>query len=111
MRALRVLSGHAWPGNVRELIHEVRRLVYGCHDGEAVDRPQLSEHILAALGGESGGEPDNLDIAEQTAALERRLIRLALERTEGNRSQAARLLGISRQGLAMKIERLGLEEA
>jgi len=42
------------------------------------------------------------------AALERRLIQQALERAAGNRSQAARLLGISRNGLAIKMERLGV---
>jgi DNA-binding NtrC family response regulator len=41
--------------------------------------------------------------------LERRLIREALERSGGNRSEAARLLGISRNGLALKMDRLGLE--
>jgi DNA-binding NtrC family response regulator len=40
--------------------------------------------------------------------LERRLIRAALVRTGGKRSAAARLLGVSRNGLAMKMERLGL---
>ena len=111
LRAMRSLSSHDWPGNVRELIHEVRRLVYGCHDGEAVDLPLLSEHVLAAAGEPSGAvhAGESLDLSEQTASLERRLIREALERAEGNRSQAARLLGISRQGLGMKLERLGLD--
>ena len=133
LRALRALSSHGWPGNIRELIHEMRRLVYSCHDGEAVDHPLLSEPIRAGLQGADGritetgspdvdnpdagnpgaGNPDvdNLDLAEQTATLERRLIRAAVESSGGNRSQAARLLGISRQGLAMKMERLGMAPA
>ncbi|HEX9736107.1 MAG TPA: sigma 54-interacting transcriptional regulator [Thermoanaerobaculia bacterium] len=107
LRALRALTEHPWPGNVRELVHEVRRLVFACHDGEAVDLPLLSAHLASATR-EERVEGEGLDLGERTAALERRLIRAALERTGGNRSQAARLLGISRQGLAMKVERLGL---
>jgi two-component system response regulator AtoC len=49
-----------------------------------------------------------LDLEKNVDALERRLIREALEKAGGNRSQAARLLGISRNGLAIKLERLGL---
>jgi two-component system response regulator AtoC len=48
-----------------------------------------------------------LDIA--VADLERRFITAALARTKGNRSKAAKLMGISRNGLALKIDRLGLD--
>jgi two-component system response regulator AtoC len=45
---------------------------------------------------------------EQVKALEIRLIHYALEKSQGNRTQAAKQLGISRQGLIKKIERYGL---
>ena len=54
---------------------------------------------------------DDLRLEPHLAAVERRLIRRALERTAGNRSEAARLLGISRQGLYLKLERLEIEVA
>jgi two-component system, NtrC family, response regulator AtoC len=61
------------------------------------------------------GEPDivpsSLGLEPNVDHLERRLIRAALVRTGGKRSAAARLLGVSRNGLAMKMERLGLGDS
>ena len=122
-RTIKALTAYDWPGNVRELAHETRRLVYSCHDGEAIDLPLLSEPIRrveqtevaeetehpeqATLPEEPGG---GFNLARQTAALEQRLIRDALRQTGGHRSRAAALLGISRQGLRLKIERLGITD-
>jgi two-component system response regulator HupR/HoxA len=117
VKALRALVAHEWPGNVRELEHEVRRLVYLCPEGQAIDSTMISPHVLAACagrtpasgaGGAPAAAPDTLDLEANVDALERRLITGALEHAGGNRSYAARLLGISRNGLAFKIERLGL---
>ncbi|HEY6867895.1 MAG TPA: helix-turn-helix domain-containing protein, partial [Candidatus Eisenbacteria bacterium] len=47
----------------------------------------------------------------ETRALEERRLREALERTRGNKSRAARVLGLSRQGLLKKIRRYGLDPA
>jgi DNA-binding NtrC family response regulator len=52
--------------------------------------------------------PSSLRLEANVDHLERRLIRAALLRTGGTRSAAARLLGVSRNGLAMKMDRLGL---
>jgi transcriptional regulator with PAS, ATPase and Fis domain len=106
--ALRALVTYAWPGNVRELEHEVRRLVYLGGEGEAVDCHLLSERVLVAEEAETDAPPSSLRLAANVDHLERRLIRTALARTGGKRSPAARLLGVSRNGLAMKMERLGL---
>jgi two-component system response regulator AtoC len=65
----------------------------------------------------SGAEPlaedamlgDSLRLDSRVEQLEARLIREALSRAGGNRSQAAKLLGISRNGLAIKMERLGIK--
>jgi transcriptional regulator with PAS, ATPase and Fis domain len=109
LRAVRALSDYAWPGNVRELEHELRRLVYHCPDGEAIDSSMLSEHVLSAPAAEApAGTDDDLDLERQVRGVELRLIRAALARSGGNRTQAARLLGISRNGLALKIEKLGI---
>jgi transcriptional regulator with PAS, ATPase and Fis domain len=110
VRALKALSDYPWPGNIRELEHEVRRLVYLCPAGGAIDSGMLAQHILhpaeedfpPATGSES------LDLATQTEALERRLIARALAQTGGNQSAAARRLGVSRNGLALRMKRLGL---
>jgi transcriptional regulator with PAS, ATPase and Fis domain len=103
----RALCGYAWPGNVRELENEVRRLAYLCCDGQTVDARLLSERILAS-DGEVDTAPSSLRLEANVDHLERRLIRAALLRTGGTRSAAARLLGVSRNGLAMKMDRLGL---
>jgi transcriptional regulator with PAS, ATPase and Fis domain len=108
---MRALAAHSWPGNIRELEHEVRRLVYLCPDGQAIDRGMLCEHILDPQGTEASAPPSSLILEANVDHLERRLIRTALARTGGRRAAAARLLEISRNGLSNKMERLGLVES
>jgi len=117
LRALRALADYDWPGNVRELEHEVRRLVYLCPEGEVIDLPMLSESIVSPLPPAEAppldADPlrsDSVALEENLGRLERRLIAEALRRSKGNRTQAALLLGVSRNGLAIKMERLGLSE-
>jgi len=105
--ALRALAAYGWPGNVRELEHEVRRLAYLCPDGQPIDVGLLSERILTREC-EASLPPSALDLAANVAQLERRLIQAAIVRARGKRSAAARLLGLSRNGLAMKMERLAI---
>ena len=106
--ARRVLALYPWPGNVRELEHEVRRLAYLCPPGEVIDTDLLSDHLFLSPGQEGQIPSSTLDLESNIAHLERRLIRAALGRTAGRRAAAARLLGISRNGLTIKLERLGL---
>jgi transcriptional regulator with PAS, ATPase and Fis domain len=110
VKALRALGEYSWPGNVRELEHEVRRLVYVCPEGQAIDSTLIAPHILegrqeaAPVPG-----PDTLELATHVRAVEKRLIQQALARANGNQTQAAKLLGISRNGLAIKMGQLGLK--
>ena len=110
VKALRALVEYAWPGNIRELEHEIRRLVELCPNGQAIDSTLLSKQVAA--GEETPAEgallADSLRLEAHVAQLEARLIREALNRAGGNRSQAAKLLGISRNGLGIKMERLGI---
>jgi transcriptional regulator with AAA-type ATPase domain len=115
VKALRSLSEYAWPGNIRELEHEVRRLVYLCPEGQAIESRMLSEHVVApprgeGAGGDGRGPTATLELQPNVDRLERRLIKEALARAGGNRTQAARLLGVSRNGLAIKMQRLGIED-
>jgi len=107
-RALRALAAYGWPGNVRELQHEVRRLVYLCPEGRPIDCDLLGEDVLQSSEPEASLPSSSLRLDVHVDQLERRLIRTALARTGGRRAAAARLLGISRNGLASKLERLGL---
>ena len=110
VKALDALVTAAWPGNVRELEHEVRRLVYLCPEGRAIDSAMLSPGLLVQRGeARPVPAPDDLDLAQHTDVLERRLIADALARTRWNKSETARLLGISRNGLLAKLRRLGLD--
>ena len=111
VRALQRLMAYRWPGNVRELEHEMRRLVHMAEDGEVIDVASLAAPIRAAAGPSSNErpEPGGLDLAARVRLLETDLIREALRRTDGKPTHAARLLGLSRNGLAKKMRRLGIE--
>ena len=106
--AQRALALYPWPGNVRELEHEVRRLAYLCPEGQEIQCGMLSERILNSSGLDGDLPLSTLDLESNLERLERRLIKAALGRSSGKRAAAARLLGISRNGLAIKMERLGL---
>lgn len=109
-KALELLCAAAWPGNIRELENEIRRLVYICPDGQPIISTMLAPALQAAsapprLSG-AGGRVSGMDLDGQVRELERRLIVQALEQSAGNQSQAARLLGISRNGLLLKLKRM-----
>jgi len=112
VKALRLLQKASWPGNVRELEHEVRRMVYLCHPNQAIDSTAISAHVLAStLHTVETDLADILDLTLEThtAELERRLITLALSRAQGNITHAAKLLGLSRNGLKKRMTRYGIE--
>ena len=101
-----------WPGNVRELENEVRRMVYRCPPNQALDSRLLSESVVSPAPDLELGSIDpatDLSLERHTAELERKLITLALARTGGNISRAARLLGLSRNGLKTRMRRYGIE--
>ena len=111
--ALQALIDYSWPGNVRELEHEVRRLVYLCAAGGVIDSSLVSPHMLAAPALDVAGSASpssGLDLDEHVKRLEERLIRQALASTGNNVTRAAKLLGISRNGLADKMQRLSLSD-
>jgi DNA-binding NtrC family response regulator len=104
--AMAELLAYAWPGNVRELFHVLQRAAVLC-GGEVIDVVNLPAPLGRAA---PDAEPatDDLSLHAATARLERRLIVRALERAKGNRSAAARLLGIGRPLLYAKLEEHGL---
>jgi two-component system response regulator HupR/HoxA len=108
---LAALARHNWPGNVRELENEMRRLVVLAQGVACLD--DLSSGILRSSSqshttGSSGGTQDAGDIKLAVADLERRSIESALTQAKGNKSQAARTLGISRFALQRKLEKYGI---
>ncbi|WP_437926358.1 sigma-54 dependent transcriptional regulator [Sorangium sp. So ce291] len=109
--AMRRLEACDWPGNLRELRHEMQRaLVMAGGRGEILEEdlsPARRGGAPAAAGSDEPAEGATLE--EKIAALERREIAAALRATQGNRSQAAARLGLSRQGLLNKMDRYGLK--
>ncbi len=111
--ALAQLRAYRWPGNVRELRMAVEsaRLLAG-------DRPIAPEHLPAAIAATAAGEPTTPappddgaaapPLRAQMSALERERIVDALQRTGGNQSEAARLLGMSRRTLVKRIRDYGI---
>ncbi len=90
--ALAAIDAHDWPGNVRELENRVKRAVIMA-DGKLV----RAEDLDFGTGEEEGTAVLNLKAAREAA--DRRVIRHALSRSEGNISSTAKLLGISRPTL------------
>ncbi len=110
--AMNCLKKYPWPGNVRELENEVERLV-ALAPYSVIRIEDLSQEILSSCGKMSTGEGDEVQMHSLEGVLnlqemEQLLIKKALERTNNNKSQAARLLGISREGLRKKMARYGL---
>ncbi|MGA3009769.1 MAG: sigma-54 dependent transcriptional regulator [Terracidiphilus sp.] len=97
--ALQQMMQYAWPGNVRELEHTVERAVLLCRSDE-IEPADLA--IAAARGSTQSFE--NMSIDEVEALL----IRKVLRRCDGNISQAAESLGLSRSALYRRIEKYAL---
>jgi len=101
-RTLELLSRYSWPGNIRQLENEIRRAVV-MGDDEILPE-HLSEEIRMPTGAVAPN-PEGLNLRERVSAMEFELITLALERTEGNLTRAAELLGLSRFGLQKMLKR------
>jgi len=126
--ALRILIGYDWPGNVRELNHAMHAAVL-MTEANLIEEGDLPPHVIAnespIAHAREPEEPDprattileeepdqealpigtGLDLMTRTALLK------SLERTRGNRQQAAKMLGISRQKLYRMIARYDLAHA
>jgi DNA-binding NtrC family response regulator len=98
--AMEALRGHPWPGNVRELEHAVERAVLLA----AGPRVRVADLGLRAAEGSGVAALEALTLDE----VERELIRRALKRHDGNVSEAARALGLSRSAFYRRLERHGL---
>jgi len=110
------LEDYHWPGNVRELENEIERLaVLGTGEDE-IDVDLLSPRLqeLAREGRPSQvpaprpSAPPGSSLKQALEELERQILREGLERTNGNKSQLAKELGISRSNLIAKVQQYGL---
>jgi two-component system response regulator AtoC len=102
--ALAALTHHSWPGNVRELRNTLERAaVLGT--GGPLDSKDFALSN-GASSGHNGSANGSLDLRAQVEAVEREVIHRALQTSNGNRRQAASLLGISLRTLFYKLRRL-----
>jgi two-component system, NtrC family, response regulator AtoC len=108
--AMRLLLEYSWPGNVRELENTIERAMV-LAEGPNLTVVDLPDHVRSPLPGIDDGDlgDDELSVKKHSAALERRLIRQALERTGGNKTRAAELLDLSSRALLYKVREYGLE--
>jgi DNA-binding NtrC family response regulator len=104
---MRRLCGAQWPGNVRQLRNEVMRLA-ACARQDLIADEEAWEELPGPIPTASEpsvepARPQSLKAAVEE--LERKMIADALRSTGGNQQQAARVLGLSRQGLINKMKR------
>ncbi|TET32975.1 MAG: sigma-54-dependent Fis family transcriptional regulator [Planctomycetota bacterium] len=99
---LEILRQYKWPGNVRELQNVIERAIIES-DGEVVEPGHLPERLV--VNNEDRPEGGTLDHTTS----ERQLIMQALTKAKGNKSEAARLLGITRRKLYSRLKRLDID--
>jgi two-component system response regulator HupR/HoxA len=108
-----LLLEHDWPGNVRELENECYRMV-ALSAADRIAPDLVSSHIQSAVpeGAKAPGfkleRIDENTLRKAVANVEREIIAKALEKTQGNRTKAAKMLGLSTAGLIKKMDRCGL---
>jgi DNA-binding NtrC family response regulator len=103
--AMERIVQYAWPGNIRELQNAIER-AFALSSEPEITLKDLPPAVLRAE--EPGPEADSVIEPLPLEEIEKRNIMAALQRTGGNKNEAARLLGIDRQRLYRKIEKYGL---
>ncbi len=104
--ALAALNRYDWPGNVRELRNFCERMLILC-SGQQLGIENLPREILDSGDSRGGFQLPASGVA--LVDLETGLIRQALQRSAGNRSHAARLLGLSRDTLLYRLKKYAIE--
>jgi DNA-binding NtrC family response regulator len=103
-QALAALEEYAWPGNVRELENFCERIIL-MTSGKVIDEDAVRRQLDALERERPGARPPTTTLPE----MERQAIVEALEAAGGNKSRAARSLGIPRHVLLYRIKKFGIE--
>ena len=105
--AMKILIDHHWPGNVRELQNVIERAVtLSAGSTLDVDDIHLDKPRQRAATEASSGLPEGMTLEQW----EDEMIREALRKAEGNKSQAARALGLSRNALRYRLSKMGVAD-
>jgi DNA-binding NtrC family response regulator len=106
--AIDKLMGYPWPGNVRELENVIERSIVMA-SGDKLDageiRLDMNLKTRAAAAAGDIGLPEGMSLD----AYEQELIKNALKQANGNKSQAARILGLTRNALRYRLTQMGIE--
>jgi DNA-binding NtrC family response regulator len=106
--AMEMLVAYRWPGNVRELENVIERGLVLC-TGQTIEAEDIKlDTARGARAPEAAGNfvlPEGMSLDDYEQAI----IREALKRAAGNKSQAARLLGLTRNALRYRLSQMGLE--
>jgi len=114
--ALELMRRYSWPGNIRELRNVIERAMVLC-EGDEIQAAHLPAELSDAYGPSRGVlradsppdlPPGGVDLEDVVDDLERHYVEQALEQTGGNQTEAAELLGISRDQLRYRMEKYGL---
>ena len=103
------LINYQWPGNVRELKHTIEYMMNVCEREQLMyeDLPSMLRHLPGTSSAISNGDPtESLSLRKNIEELEKKLISNALDLSEGNINQAAKLLEIPRQTLQYKMKKI-----
>jgi DNA-binding NtrC family response regulator len=113
--AMRQLMAYRWPGNVRQLENTVERALAFSQGRTSIDiqdlPPEIQNQSAAVEGSETWLPEDGIDFERYIEGIELSLIKRSLERTHGNKRQAARLLNLKRTTLIEKLKRLEPHQA
>ncbi len=103
-QTMNLLLDYHWPGNVRELANVIERAVLISADREEIVHDDLPQTVFTPSFGEAKGKYLMTSDTLRLDSMEKEHIEKVLEIAGGNKSKAARLLGISRKKLYQKIE-------
>ena len=105
---LDAMTAYSWPGNIRELENEIQRLVIQADEGSWIEAPSLSPKIRQAEGTLARVAPKKGTLKDMMAEVERWLLSEALREHGNNKTQTAKTLGITREGLHKKLSKHGM---
>ncbi len=103
-KTMHAVMNHDWPGNVRELENAIHRAVV-LSRGETI----FPEHLPAKLRPEGATDGEDESTGKTIREMERDIIVKTLAQTDGNRTHAAKILGISRRTLQNKIKEYNIQ--
>ena len=108
--ALEALADYSWPGNVRELQNVIERCV-ALADGPLIRLSDLPLEFMIPDVRSRAVAAGSLDLEEAHEQFERQIVRRVLDRVDWNQSEAARLLGLHRNTLKVKMARWNLKRS